>query len=53
MTDSLWRKRQEPEAIKVEGPIHVVCQCDRCKTKQKQGKDLRDLSVKADNKGRQ
>ena len=37
MTDSLWRKRQEPEAIKVEGPIHVVCQCDRCKTKQEQG----------------
>ena len=33
MTDSLWRKRQEPErSMKVEGPLHVVCQCDQCKT---------------------
>ena len=32
MTDSLWRKRQEPErSMKVEGPLHVVCQCDQCK----------------------
>ena len=29
---SLWRKRQEPErSMKVEGPLHVVCQCDKCK----------------------
>jgi hypothetical protein len=25
------------EAMKVEGPIHVVCQCDKCKAKQEQG----------------
>ena len=37
MTDSLWRKRQEPErSMKVEGPLHVVCQCDQCKAQPEQ-----------------
>ena len=41
MTDSLWRKRQEPErSMKVEGPLHVVCQCDKCKAKQEQGEPV-------------
>ena len=34
---SLWRKRQEPErSMKVEGPLHVVCQCDQCKAQPEQ-----------------
>ena len=37
MTNSLWRKRQEPErSMKVQGPLHVVCQCDQCKAQPEQ-----------------
>ena len=48
MTDSLWRKRQEPErSMKVEGPLHVVCQCDKCKAKQEQGEPVAWMTINA------
>ena len=74
MTDSLWRKRQEPEAMKLAleamktvywhggGSCWIVDAkkledaeraLEEALAKQEQGKDLRDLSVKADNKGQQ
>lgn len=28
------------EAMKVEGPLHVVCQCDKCKQLEEQAYDL-------------
>jgi hypothetical protein len=39
--EALAKQEQgEKPFYKVEGPIHVVCQCDKCKAKQEQGEPV-------------
>jgi hypothetical protein len=34
------QEQGEKPFYKVEGPLHVVCQCDKCKAKQEQGEPV-------------